>query len=229
MSYLADRVQETFTTTGTGDITLAGASAAYQPFSAAFTNNSPVSYIATSGTDWEVGVGIYTTSTNSISRITIRSSSNSNNAVNWAAGTKTIWNAPSGFQLQNLIQPKLSNSSGAIASDVNLNNVSNYFTGPIISAPASSGSVFVSGQVTVLDTAAANIYAKLWDGTTLIASAAVTVQSYQYLIIPLSGIILNPVGDLRISVRDSTNTTGKIMANATGLGKDSSICAMAIG
>lgn len=86
-----DRVQEIFTTTGTGTVSLGGAVTGYQPFSAVMSNSGTCYYCATDGTNWEVGLGTYTTSGNTLARTTILSSSNSGSAVSWAAGTKNIW------------------------------------------------------------------------------------------------------------------------------------------
>lgn len=86
-----DRVQEIFTTTGTGSIALAGPVAGYQPFSSIVSNAGTCYYAATDGVNWEVGLGTYSTAGNALARTTILSSSNSNAAVNWATGTKTIW------------------------------------------------------------------------------------------------------------------------------------------
>lgn len=86
-----DRVQETFTTTGTGTITLGGAVTGYQAFSNVCSNTDTAYYAATDGTNWEVGLGTYTTSGNTLARTTIIASSNSGSAVSWAAGTKNVW------------------------------------------------------------------------------------------------------------------------------------------
>lgn len=87
----ADRVQETFTTTGTGSISLGGAVAGYQAFSAVLSNSGTCYYAATDGTNWEIGLGTYATSGDTLARTTILASSNAGSAVNWAAGTKSIW------------------------------------------------------------------------------------------------------------------------------------------
>jgi hypothetical protein len=55
---LKDRVQETTTTTGTGVITLDGATTGFQAFSAVGSGNDTY-YTITDGTNWEVGVGMY--------------------------------------------------------------------------------------------------------------------------------------------------------------------------
>ena len=85
-----DRVKETSTTTGTGTFTLAGASPGFQSFSVIGNGNSTY-YTITDGTDWEVGIGTYTSSGTTLSRDTILESSNSGNAVNWGAGPKDVF------------------------------------------------------------------------------------------------------------------------------------------
>jgi hypothetical protein len=89
---LADRVKETTTTTGTGTVTLAGVSAGYQSFSAIGNANSTYYTIAAqTGTEWEVGIGTYTSSGTTLSRTTVLSSSNSGSLVNFSAGTKDVF------------------------------------------------------------------------------------------------------------------------------------------
>ena len=89
---LADRVQETTTTTGTGTVTLAGAVTGFQSFAAVGNGNSTYYTIAAqSGSDWEVGIGTYTSSGTTLSRSTVLSSSNSGNLVNFGAGTKNVF------------------------------------------------------------------------------------------------------------------------------------------
>jgi hypothetical protein len=87
---LADRVQETTTTTGTGTVTLAGAVSGYQTFAAVGDGNSTY-YTIAGGTEWEVGIGTYTASGTTLSRTTVISSSNSNSLVNFSAGTKNVF------------------------------------------------------------------------------------------------------------------------------------------
>lgn len=122
----------------------------------------------------------------------------------------------------------MSPQSTALGATVALSNVANYFDGPSINV-GTAGTWFVSGTVSVADAAAANFYAKLWDGTTLISAASSSFVSGQAVSISLSGFIKSPAGNLRISVRDSTATTGKIMPDVTGLGNlDSNITAIRI-
>ncbi len=84
-----DRVKETSTTTGTGTYTLAGAVTGFQSF-ATIGDTNTTWYSATNGTDWETGIGTYTSAGTTLARTTILASSNADAAVNWGAGTKTI-------------------------------------------------------------------------------------------------------------------------------------------
>lgn len=95
-----DRVQETFSTTGTGTISLGGSVTGYQAFGTACNNSDTAYYAATDGTNWEVGLGTYATSGNTFARTTIYASSNGGAAVSWAAGTKNIWlNVPATYYM----------------------------------------------------------------------------------------------------------------------------------
>lgn len=89
---LADRVKDTTTTTGTGTITLSGtAPAGYQTFGAAIGNANNTYYTITAGTEWEVGIGTYTSSGTTLSRDTVLASSSSGALVNFSAGTKDVF------------------------------------------------------------------------------------------------------------------------------------------
>lgn len=89
---LADRVKETTTTTGTGTVTLLGASTGYQSFSAIGNANTTYYTIAgQSGSEWEVGIGTYTSSGTTLSRDTVLASSNGGSLVVFSAGTKDVF------------------------------------------------------------------------------------------------------------------------------------------
>jgi hypothetical protein len=89
---LADRVKETTTTTGTGTVTLLGASTGFQSFSAVGNGNTTYYTIAgQTGSEWEVGIGTYTASGTTLSRTTVLSSSNAGSLVTFSAGTKDVF------------------------------------------------------------------------------------------------------------------------------------------
>ena len=88
---VADRVQETTNSSGTGAYTLGGAVAGFQAFASAVSNADTVYYSVTDNADYEVGLGTYASSGGTITRTSVFASSNSNNAVNWGIGTKNIF------------------------------------------------------------------------------------------------------------------------------------------
>lgn len=85
-----DRVKETSTTTGTGTFTLAGAATGFASFSAIGDGNTTY-YTITAGSQWEVGIGIYTASGTTLSRDTVLASSNNGNLVDFSAGSKDVF------------------------------------------------------------------------------------------------------------------------------------------
>ena len=88
---IADRVRETTSSSGTGTVTLTGAFSGFQPFSTIGNGNTTYYCIidAAAGA-WEVGIGTYTTSGNTLSRDTVLSSSNSDALVPFATGVKDV-------------------------------------------------------------------------------------------------------------------------------------------
>lgn len=98
---LADRVKETTTTTGTGTITLGGAVTGYQSFSAVGNGNTTYYTIAGQNTsEWEVGIGTYTSSGTTLSRTTVLASSNAGALVTFSSGTKDVFvTYPAGYSV----------------------------------------------------------------------------------------------------------------------------------
>ena len=89
---IADRVQETTTTQGTGTVVLAGAVTGYQTFAVIGNTNTTYYTIADqAGANWEVGIGTYYSANTSLARTTILASSNSNAAVSFGLGTKSVF------------------------------------------------------------------------------------------------------------------------------------------
>ena len=88
---ISDRVKETTTTTGTGTLTLAGAVTGFETFTANLSDGDTTYYACTDNTDFEVGLGTFTASGTTLARTTILASSNSGSAVNWGAGTRTVF------------------------------------------------------------------------------------------------------------------------------------------
>ena len=86
-----DRVKETSTTTGTGTLTLAGAVTGFETFSSAIGNANTTYYAIVNTVNSEFEVGLGTVSAAALARTTVISSSNSDSAVNFSAGTKNVF------------------------------------------------------------------------------------------------------------------------------------------
>ena len=146
-----DRVQETSTTTGTGTFTLAGAVSGFQSFSV-IGNANTTYYAIVGGTEWEVGLGTYTSSGTTLARTTILESSNGGTAVNFSAGTKNVFVTypaeESVYQDANgdAYAPQFAASNG-----LNVNNatIGTSYTFPTGYNSVEAGDVTLSGGVTV--------------------------------------------------------------------------------
>ncbi len=145
-----DRVKETTTTTGQGTLNLAGASQDFISFVAGVgTTNSTFYAIVNTGTgEFEVGIGTVTdAATDTLSRDTVISSSNSDNKVDFSAGTKTVFctypakRAPSaGMTASTYV-----NTHSATISDTQTMD-SGVLAGPV----TVSGSVTVTGTLVII-------------------------------------------------------------------------------
>ena len=91
---LNDRVKETTTTTGTGTINLGGAQTNFETFVAGIGNSNTTYYaiVHRSNAEFEIGLGTITdASPDTLARTAIISSSNSDSAVDFSAGTKDVF------------------------------------------------------------------------------------------------------------------------------------------
>ena len=91
---VADRVRETTTTTGTGTLNLGGAVSGFRTFVSGIGDGNVTYYaiVHRTSAEFEIGIGTVTdASTDTLSRTTVLSSSNSNSAVTFSAGTKDVF------------------------------------------------------------------------------------------------------------------------------------------
>jgi hypothetical protein len=146
-----DRVQETSTTTGTGTFTLAGAVSGFQSFSV-IGNANTTYYAIVGGTEWEVGLGTYTSSGTTLARNTILESSNGGTAVNFSAGTKNVFvtypaeEAVYQDETGAAFAPQFAASNGL---NVNNGTIGSSYTFPTGYNSVEAGDVTISGSVTV--------------------------------------------------------------------------------
>jgi hypothetical protein len=148
-----DRVNETSTTTGTGTFTLAGAVTGFQTFAAIGDGNTTYyAIVLQGGSEFEVGLGTYTSSGTTLSRDTILSSSNSNNAVNFSAGTKNVFcdypapKAVYGDATNTAFAAQIAASNGLVMNNM---TVGTTFTIPTGYSASAVGPVTISSGVTI--------------------------------------------------------------------------------
>ena len=185
---LNDRVKETTTSTGTGTINLAGAATGFETFVAGVGNSNVTYYCIAHQTaaEFEVGIGTVTdASPDTLSRTTILSSTNSDSAVDFSAGTKDVFctlpasktirefdtalNVPTGTTAQRASSP--------VAGDLRFNTTSSKFEGY-------SGSAW--GNVGEGNFLVTNIFAGDGSDTTFTISNAVSGE--QQLMVFIDGV-----------------------------------------
>lgn len=145
-----DRVKETTSTTGTGTVTLAGASAGFQSF-AAIGNGNTTYYAITSGNDYEVGLGTYTASGTTLSRDTVLESSNSGSKITLSGTSDVFCTYPAEKAVvqdsdNTGIAPQLGASNGIV---LNSDTVATSFTFPTNYNGISASPITVNSGVTV--------------------------------------------------------------------------------
>lgn len=217
---LADRVQETATANTTVSFTLLGAVTGYQSF-AALANNDTTYYGASDGTNWEVGLGTYSTTGPTLTRTTIYSSSNANAAVTFS-GTVTVFiDYPAG---RSVFRDSAGNVSSYTITGGSINNT------PIGGSTANSGAfTTLSASSTVSGTgfstylasppAIGGTAANAVSATTLSASSTVSGTGFTtYLASPpaIGGTAANAVTATNISSATApTNTVPALALTGT--------------
>lgn len=150
---LADRVQETSTTAGTGSLTLAGALTGYQTFSAGIGDGNSCYYTITNAAgSWEAGIGTYTSSGNTLSRTTVLASSNSGSLVSFSGTLNVFVTYPAERAVYQDASTGTSYSAQFASSNgLTLNNatVSANYTLPTGYNAVSAGPITVASGITV--------------------------------------------------------------------------------
>ena len=143
---LADRVQETSATTGTGTLTLAGAVLGYQTFAAGIGSGNTCYYTITNAAgSWDVGTG-------TLARTTVLSSSNSGSLVSFTGTLNVFVTYPSERSVYQdastgvAYAPEFAASNGLMLSNATLNTS---YTFPTGYNAVSAGPVTVASGVVI--------------------------------------------------------------------------------
>lgn len=148
---LTDRVKETSVTTGTGTLTLTGSFGGFQTFLAGIGNGNTTYYVIESESDFEVGIGTYTESGNTLSRDTVLSSSNGGSKVD-LAGLSTIFCTYPASKAVFLDENGTANIPSVTMS------VSGINVGSLITGDGDKGDLGVSGLLTLRRESAGNFF-----------------------------------------------------------------------
>jgi len=188
---VSDRIQQTGTANTTVSFTLSATTTAYQSF-AVVGNGNTTYYAATDGTNWEVGLGTYSTTGPTLTRTTILSSSNSNTAVTFS-GTVTVWcDYPAS---KAVIQDSSNNVTGYTISGGTIDNTVIGGT-----TPAAGTFTTITGQTEVLKGTGQNL---------LLQSSNLTAANWNATNnITVTGSQTDPLGGSTASLLTDNSTNG---------------------
>lgn len=205
---LYDRVKETSTTTGTGTLTLAGAVTGFRTFGSVLADADTTYYaIELSGTgEWEVGLGTIGGSGTTLARTTPLASSNAGAAVNFSAGTKTVFGTLPATLFSTaaatfLVTPSSANLRGLLTDESGAGAA--YFQGGDLGTP--SAGVLTNATGLPVSTGIAGL------GANVATALAIAVGSAG-AVVTFNGALGTP------SSGTATNLTGLPIAGITGLG-----------
>jgi len=233
---LADRVKETTTTAGTGTVTLAGAVTGFQSFAVVGDGNTTYYTIAGQGTsEWEVGIGTYTSSGTTLARTTVLSNSSGTqpSALNFSAGIKDVFvTYPAGKSVNLDASGNVSAlgtinsgiwgattiavaSGGTGATTLTANNVllGNGTSSPQFVAPGTSGNVLTSNGSTWISAAS------FASGTAMLfaQTAAPTGWTKAFTTAFASQAVAGTVGDTTLSTAQIPSHNHLAGTNTAGL------------
>lgn len=202
---IADRVKETTTTTGTGNLTLAGAVAQFESFNTAFGTAAPFYYVITdaNGADWEVGTGELSNATTLV-RTTVHQSSNADAKVNLSAGTHAVFcSAPAVF-LSGLAPKSGKLSQFAATTSAELAGV--------VSDETGSGALVFATSPTLTTPNIGAATATSVNGTTIPSSKTLVVTTDK-----LSALAATTSAELAGVISDETGTGALVFASSPSL------------
>jgi hypothetical protein len=224
---LKDRVLETCAAPGTGTITLLGAVTGYQAFSTVGNGNTCYYAIADqSGSNWEVGIGTYSSGT--LARTTVLSSSNAGSLVNFSTGTQNVFLTYPSSRSVNLSSAALTSgrvayatTDGLLTDSANLTFNGTTLTANTIGAYTLSGTIAgggnqinnviigtstpLAGSFTTINASTSITNAGLTSGRVTYAGASGLLSDSANL--TWDGTKLNTVGTVQST--NSTNTVGQ--------------------
>jgi hypothetical protein len=174
-----DRVKETTTTTGTGAVSLGGAVTGFETFAAGVGNSNTTYYaiVHQTANEFEVGLGTLDGDSSDLTRTTVISSSNSDSAVDFAAGTKDVFcTIPASkliFEDANndaTIGRNLTVTGDLTVSGDDLTMATNTSGAALIADGSNFNPVVISGDVSIATNGAASLAAAQTNITSILAT-----------------------------------------------------------
>ena len=148
MSFIiSDRVKETTVTSGAGTITLTGAFGGYRSFADAIGDGNVTYYVIENESDYEIGIGTYSSSGNTLSRDTVLKSSNSNAKISLSGVSFVFCAVPA----EKTVYINNDGVIDLVDTDLKLDGVS-------IKSLSASGDVGISGILTLRRESAGNFF-----------------------------------------------------------------------
>ena len=147
---LNDRVKETSTTTGTGTLDLGGAVQDFEGFVSAIGDGNTTYYaIVNTGTgEFEVGIGTVTdAATDTLSRDTVISSSNSDALVNFTSGSKDVFCT---IPAKKTISPVMEATGYVVTHASTLDEVQTMDSGVLAGPVTVTGTITVTGNLIII-------------------------------------------------------------------------------
>lgn len=178
---LPGRVLETTTTEDTGTYALAGPlDDTYRAFGDVMSNGDTCFYFIFGGSDYEFGLGTY--SGNTLARTEVQGSSNSDAAVDWPAGTKTIGVGPLGPSDMSSSQKLLFAGAAGLVPDTTIQGGSITIADDAvgeITPDYTGGIIILTGNNLTSPTPTPNIGAAYFDvGSSLLASSFIAFSGF---------------------------------------------------
>jgi len=146
-----DRVKETTTTTGTGTVNLAGASTGFQTFVGGIGTTNTTYYCITmqsGSTEYEIGIGTVTDATpDTLSRDTVIESTNSDNKVDFSAGTKDVFCT---YPAKRAPSPVMEPTAYVTTHNSTISDVQTMDSGVLAGPVSITGTLSVTGNLFIL-------------------------------------------------------------------------------
>lgn len=153
---LSDRVKETSTTVGSGSVVLNGAYGAFQSFSDGIGDGNQTYYAIENNSRWEIGQGVYTSSSDSLSRDVIFDSSANGAKINLEGVSVVFCTLPASKVILKSPQDTIS-LSGIYFADGTFQNTAGSSSLKVYNNITSHFSMSDSSEIVFLDTTGGSI------------------------------------------------------------------------